>query len=453
MSRRTTLLVLALLGLLVPLLLACTTEALTLTTIDTPSWACPSPTPKPYGEAGPVKEEIRRTDPTTGAVRIEEVFYDQWEQEYSALGGPPFPSPTPYVVVGTTFSQGQRVRVPPLFVQLTVRSAPALDPTQQLYLIDLIWQNPLAAPVAIDYAAQLRLRAITTAEGRTLTSDRWGVDNDALLAYAANDALPTSVPPGESSATIPILAPAGSPQTVELTFSRDRSYVPGYGTTPTAVGGPSPYPVASPTPAASPTPVATPTTGNGALRAPDQHAVVMQFVIAEPSGPPCASAGAMTDWQASTDAMNGVPDAALSAPPGSNRVVQLALNQVGKAYVWGAVGPERFDCSGLMIWAYSQISVRIPYRTTKDQFARMRSVSISEAQPGDLVYFEPSRGAGVVTHVGMLVGDITGDGKPDLVHAASPRLGVRTESDIFGHPFYGNPATCRMCILGIRTTR
>jgi cell wall-associated NlpC family hydrolase len=379
------------------------------------------------------------------------VYYEQWEQEYGDLGGPPFPGPTPYVVVGTTFSMGQRVRVPPLFVQVSIRTLP-MDATTQWYLVDFIWNNPLDTPVAIDYPAQVRLRSITTPDGRLESSEVWGFDYTAAQQMAAaSAALPTTVPPGQSSVTVPILAPPGEAHTVALTFRRDRTYVPN-DETPTASTG-APYPIATPTATIIPTPALSPTTGNGDLRATERTEVVVQFVNVAPSGPPCDDPGAMTEWDASDDQLNGVPDAALSAPPGANRVVQIALQQQGKRYVWGAVGPESFDCSGLMIWAYAQVGIRIPYRTTKEQFAHMRSVPMSQAQPGDLVYWSGSRGSHVVVHVGMLVGDVTGDGRVDLVHAVSPNLGIRVESDIVNHPFYGNPATCRMCILGVRTVR
>lgn len=140
--------------------------------------------------------------------------------------------------------------------------------------------------------------------------------------------------------------------------------------------------------------------------------------------------GVLTDWN------SGHEPITVAAPPGADRVVQLALNQLGKPYVWGAAGPDSFDCSGLMQWSYAQVGITIP-RTTATQFPALRQVSRSELIPGDLAYMDtndPPNGS--VTHVGMLVGDLDGDGSWDLVHAASPKFGIRIEYNVFAQPYY-----------------
>jgi cell wall-associated NlpC family hydrolase len=110
--------------------------------------------------------------------------------------------------------------------------------------------------------------------------------------------------------------------------------------------------------------------------------------------------------------------------------------------VWGAEGPEAFDCSGLMFWSYAQIGVRIP-RSTAGQWPRMRPVPLGALQQGDLIFMDTREsGEGYtgrperVTHVGM-VADLNGDGRWDLIHAANPRLGVRVDFDIMRSPYYG----------------
>ena len=75
--------------------------------------------------------------------------------------------------------------------------------------------------------------------------------------------------------------------------------------------------------------------------------------------PPCADPGAVTNYG---DGPQSVPD--LPAPPGTARVIQIALNQVGKPYIWGAKGPNAFDCSGLTEWSYAQIGIDIPTGTS-----------------------------------------------------------------------------------------
>ncbi|MFD9541368.1 C40 family peptidase [Streptomyces sp. NPDC060022] len=92
-----------------------------------------------------------------------------------------------------------------------------------------------------------------------------------------------------------------------------------------------------------------------------------------------------------------------------------ALAQRGKPYVWGAVGPSSFDCSGLMQYAYRRAGIELP-RTTWGQITAGRRVSVSEARPGDLVFY---RGA---AHVGMYMGG------GQVVHAPRPGRNVRVES-------------------------
>jgi cell wall-associated NlpC family hydrolase len=93
-----------------------------------------------------------------------------------------------------------------------------------------------------------------------------------------------------------------------------------------------------------------------------------------------------------------------AGPNLSARVVQLALAQRGKPYVFGAAGPDAFDCSGLVQWAFRQLGVTAP-RTAQAQYAWARPVSVAELAPGDLVFYErtypsPDR----ITHVGIYAG-------------------------------------------------
>lgn len=126
------------------------------------------------------------------------------------------------------------------------------------------------------------------------------------------------------------------------------------------------------------------------------------------------------------------PSAPSSAPaPRANAqvAVDAALSKLGSAYLWGATGPNRFDCSGLMVWAWAQAGVSLP-RTSHGQFTNLRSISRSELQPGDLVFAGSPR----VHHVGMYIGN------GQIVH--SPRSGYTVEirsmnrSDLrgFGRP-------------------
>ncbi len=437
MSRRTALLALIALGVAVPLLLACTVG---VSVNRAPRWACPSPTPQPWGTAGPVKDVIHHTRPITeGGDWDEPVYFQEWEQEYADRGGPPFPSPTPFALVGTSYVFGQRVEAWPLHVQVTASAGPVISDTQQLYRVRITWVNHSLDPIPIDYAAQVRLRGITTPAGALISDGRWGVTAASLIADSL-DALPDTIPPGDSQVVVPIIGLPGAPETVEIAFQADTGFQPLLATATTLAGTPTPTPVPTLTPTTS--------TANADLRDISPSELLVQWSDAAwvpPGSSPCANPGALTDW--STDpgmAWGAELPLAVAAPPGANRVVQIALNQVGKRYIWGAKGPETFDCSGLVSWAYSQIGIRIPLGTA-GQWPGLTPADQAALQPGDLVYFAIAGGR--VDHVGMLLGDLDGDGQWDMVHAASPALGVRIDYGIFASAYY------RPRIVGFRTAR
>ncbi len=87
-------------------------------------------------------------------------------------------------------------------------------------------------------------------------------------------------------------------------------------------------------------------------------------------------------------------------------VVDWAMGQRGKPYVWGGTGPNGFDCSGLTMKAYESIGVTVP-RVSQAQWEFGPKVPQGEEQPGDLVFFDVQRsgepsGPG---HMGMVIGD------------------------------------------------
>ena len=77
-------------------------------------------------------------------------------------------------------------------------------------------------------------------------------------------------------------------------------------------------------------------------------------------------------------------------------VVGFALSRKGCPYVWGAGGPDTFDCSGLVYWSYMQVGVSVPHQSEALYRAAARRVPVSEARPGDVLY-RPG-------HVGIAVG-------------------------------------------------
>ncbi len=103
------------------------------------------------------------------------------------------------------------------------------------------------------------------------------------------------------------------------------------------------------------------------------------------------------------------------------KMAQYALQFVGYSYVYGEESPSRgFDCSGLTYYVCGQFGYSIS-RTASQQYKNNGySVSKSELQPGDLVFFS-SDGYGV-THVGMYIGD------GNFVHASTSKVGVIVSS-------------------------
>jgi hypothetical protein len=85
--------------------------------------------------------------------------------------------------------------------------------------------------------------------------------------------------------------------------------------------------------------------------------------------------------------------------------LQSAASRVGMPYVWGAAGPDSFDCSGLVQWAFAQAGIQMP-RVAQDQFFTGPHISYADAQPGDLLFwhYEPDDPT-YVSHVAIYVGD------------------------------------------------
>ena len=93
------------------------------------------------------------------------------------------------------------------------------------------------------------------------------------------------------------------------------------------------------------------------------------------------------------------PAATAAVSSAAQTAVNTALAQVGDRYVYGATGPNSFDCSGLTGFAYKAAGISIP-RTSKAQSGFGTPVSKANLQPGDLVFFYSP-----VSHVAMYIGN------------------------------------------------
>ncbi|MEU9469535.1 C40 family peptidase [Streptomyces avermitilis] len=117
-----------------------------------------------------------------------------------------------------------------------------------------------------------------------------------------------------------------------------------------------------------------------------------------------ASASASTSASTSTSTATG----------SAATVIAFVKAQIGDAYVSGGTGPNSWDCSGLVQAAFKQVGVSLP-RVSQDQSTAGTQVSLSNLQPGDILYWG---GAGSAYHVGVYVGDGM------FVGAQNPSTGV-----------------------------
>jgi cell wall-associated NlpC family hydrolase len=81
------------------------------------------------------------------------------------------------------------------------------------------------------------------------------------------------------------------------------------------------------------------------------------------------------------------------------QALQAAISREGDPYVWGAAGPNAFDCSGLVVWAYAQEGIALPH-FTGDLWNSGVHVTRADLEPGDLVFFFAD-----ISHVGIYIGN------------------------------------------------
>lgn len=102
--------------------------------------------------------------------------------------------------------------------------------------------------------------------------------------------------------------------------------------------------------------------------------------------------------------LTGLDMAAFFAGPGQDpgpaarAALMFAVTQIGRPYVWGATGPDAYDCSGLTSRAWQSVGATVP-RTSQEQWAQLPRVPQNEMRPGDLIVYFPD-----ATHIGMYLG-------------------------------------------------
>lgn len=89
----------------------------------------------------------------------------------------------------------------------------------------------------------------------------------------------------------------------------------------------------------------------------------------------------------------------------ANKVIKLAESKLGCKYVWGAKGPNTFDCSGLVYWCYKQVGINIPTWTGgyMPSYSKYK-VNLKDIQPGDVLWRDDGSGNG---HAGLYIGNDT----------------------------------------------
>ncbi|QZY56583.1 C40 family peptidase [Crassaminicella profunda] len=132
-----------------------------------------------------------------------------------------------------------------------------------------------------------------------------------------------------------------------------------------------------------------------------------------------------------TQASRGMSRSALGI-----KAVTIAKEQLGKRYVYGAMGPNTFDCSGFTSYVYKKIGIKLP-RASREQSRAGQKVSKSNLRIGDLVFFDTNGGNnGNVSHVGIYIGN------GQFIHAATGRRRI-TITDLNSSYYRGRFVTAR----------
>lgn len=101
----------------------------------------------------------------------------------------------------------------------------------------------------------------------------------------------------------------------------------------------------------------------------------------------------------SAAAVAAAPEPAPAQSTSGNAVVDAAMSRLGKPYSWGASGPNSFDCSGLLIWAFAQAGRGGLPHSSGSLYGMSTKISVSQLQPGDIVaYGSP------IHHIGIYIG-------------------------------------------------
>jgi cell wall-associated NlpC family hydrolase len=121
----------------------------------------------------------------------------------------------------------------------------------------------------------------------------------------------------------------------------------------------------------------------------------------------------------------------LSAPAAVQKAIAFAGDQVGKPYVFGAAGPDSYDCSGLTMASYAAAGISLPH-SAADQYNYGTHVALNQLQPGDLIfYYSPISHVTIYVGAGMMISAST-EGVPISKMAVSAMSGAVGATRIIG---------------------
>jgi cell wall-associated NlpC family hydrolase len=110
-----------------------------------------------------------------------------------------------------------------------------------------------------------------------------------------------------------------------------------------------------------------------------------------------------------------------------SKAVKIAASKKGSPYKYGAVGPKRFDCSGLTVYSFKKAGKKLP-RTAQQQYNKTKHIKKASRKVGDLVFFHSGSS---VYHVGIYAGH------NKIWHAPKPGKTVRLEKIWTNSAWYG----------------
>ena len=114
------------------------------------------------------------------------------------------------------------------------------------------------------------------------------------------------------------------------------------------------------------------------------------------------------------------------------RAMNVAHTKIGDWYSYGATGPSRFDCSGLVYYSYRHSGDYSINRTAQSQYNQAEKISYANRKPGDLVFY--GYGSHDIFHVGIYIGVKYYDGAWRSMMIAAPKPGERVDEE----PVYGS---------------